>query len=73
MIRASEWAKDHGLRVVGLTGFDGGRLKDLAHVHIHVPSDDYGMVEDLHLALGHIVSKILRTQVLADSATVPLT
>jgi len=40
---------------VGLTGFDGGRLKDVADVAVVVPSDNIRMVEDAHLVICHMI------------------
>jgi D-sedoheptulose 7-phosphate isomerase len=45
---------------VGLVGFDGGALKDLADLSIHVPSDCMEQVEDVHLILQHLISTCLR-------------
>ena len=67
VVRACEWAKAHGVTVVGLTGFSGGRLKELADVHIHVPSDNYGIVEDLHLTIGHIAAQVFKSRVLSET------
>jgi phosphoheptose isomerase len=63
LLRACEWARAHGLTVVALTGFSGGKVKDLAHLHINVPSDNYGIIEDLHLSVGHIASQMLHAAV----------
>jgi D-sedoheptulose 7-phosphate isomerase len=54
-------AKKMGLRVAALTGFDGGKLFALAHVNVNVPTaiGDYGVSEDLHLIIGHIVKEVL--------------
>jgi D-sedoheptulose 7-phosphate isomerase len=62
LLRACEWAKEHGIAVVALTGFAGGSLKDLADLHVNIPSDNYGIIEDLHLAVGHIVSQMLKAR-----------
>src|SRR5205814_2141242 len=40
ILRAVEWANRHGLRTFGCTGFDGGKLRQLAHQGLHVPLDD---------------------------------
>jgi D-sedoheptulose 7-phosphate isomerase len=45
---------------VGLVGFDGGALKDLADLSIHVPSDCMEQVEDVHVILEHLISTCLR-------------
>jgi D-sedoheptulose 7-phosphate isomerase len=55
VLAAVEWANTHGLKTVGCTGFAGGKLKGLAHKNLHVPLDDMGIVETLHLAAFHWV------------------
>jgi D-sedoheptulose 7-phosphate isomerase len=55
VLRAVEWANAHGLKTVGCTGFDGGKLRQLAQHGLHVPLDDMGIVETLHLAAFHWV------------------
>src|SRR5688500_10335931 len=57
ILHACRWARENGLTVAALTGFAGGKVKDLAHVHVNVPSDNYGLVEDMHLSIGHIVAQ----------------
>lgn len=66
VIAACEWARAHDLRVAGLTGFEGGRLAELCDWHIHVPSDNYGLIEDLHLSVGHVLSQALKARVLRE-------
>jgi D-sedoheptulose 7-phosphate isomerase len=55
VLRAVEWCKKHGVRTFGCTGFSGGKLKGLAHHNLHVPLDDMGIVETVHLAAFHWV------------------
>ncbi len=55
VLTAVDWANRHGLTTFALTGFDGGKLRKLAHAGMHVPLDDMGMVESIHLALFHWV------------------
>ena len=55
VLAAVDWANRHGLKTFGLTGFDGGKLRRMAHAGMHVPLDDMGMVESIHLALFHWV------------------
>lgn len=55
ILRAVEWANDNGLTTVGITGFGGGRLKTLGHYNFHVPVDDMGIVESVHLTVFHWV------------------
>jgi D-sedoheptulose 7-phosphate isomerase len=55
ILRAVEWANEHGLTTFGVTGFAGGKLKQLAHHGLHCPIDDMGIVESLHLVAFHYV------------------
>jgi len=55
ILRAVEWANDHGLETFGITGFQGGKLRTIAHHGLHVPVDDMGVVESLHLVAFHWV------------------
>ena len=55
VLNAIDWGNRHGLKTFGLTGFDGGKLRGLAQSGLHVPLDDMGMVESIHLALFHWV------------------
>ena len=55
VLRAMAVARDLGLRRVGLTGFAGGRLKELCEIPIVVPADSMQVIEDVHLAILHAV------------------
>lgn len=55
VLNAVDWANRHGLVTFGLTGYSGGKLKSLASHGLHVPLDDMGMVESIHLCLFHWV------------------
>ncbi len=55
VLRAVDWAKRHGLATLGLTGFDGGELRQMVRHSVHVPADDMGMVESIHQCLHHWV------------------
>jgi D-sedoheptulose 7-phosphate isomerase len=55
VLRAVEWANRNGVGTFGCTGYAGGKLRGLAQQGLHVPLDDMGMVETLHLAAFHWV------------------
>lgn len=65
VVAAAEWVKLQGGTVISLVGFDGGRLKELSDVAVHVKTlkGDYGPVEDVHLVLDHLVSYWLQHQI----------
>ena len=58
VIRAIEYANEVGAVTVGMTGMDGGKLKDLADISIHTEStnDEYGPIEDMFSVLMHVVT-----------------
>ena len=60
IIAAVNAARRQGASVVGLVGFGGGKLAELADVAVVVPSDEYGPVEDVHLLLGHLLATEVR-------------
>ena len=55
VLTAVDWANRHGLKTFGLTGYSGGKLRQMAQAGLHVPLDDMGMVESIHLCLFHWV------------------
>ena len=60
LIKAVRYAKARKARTAALLGFDGGRLKGLVDAPVTVASDQYGVVEDLHLSISHIITFFLR-------------
>jgi phosphoheptose isomerase len=60
IVRALTWARDHDLRTIALTGFEGGEAKTVAEVAIHVDCTNYGIVEDLHQAIMHGLAQYIR-------------
>ena len=59
VVRAIQWAKEHGAITIALTGYSGGKLKQIADYGVHVPVDDMQITEDLHMTLDHCMMKIL--------------
>jgi D-sedoheptulose 7-phosphate isomerase len=62
VIKAIEYARAQSAEVVGLLGFDGGRAAELADLPIVVGSWDYGIVEDVHLIINHILVEHFRAR-----------
>lgn len=62
VLRAVAHANAVGAVTIGFSGFDGGRLRQLAQIDVHAPTDDgeYGPSEDAHLALAHVITYYLR-------------
>ena len=62
ILRAVEYARSIGMKSIGITGFDGGKLRALADESVHVPIEDMGMTEALHGVIFHLVMAQLRTR-----------
>lgn len=60
IVKAAQWAKENGLIVIAMTGFDGGRSAELADVNLHIDADNYGVIEDVHQSLMHILAQYVR-------------
>ena len=58
VVRAAEWVKAQGGKVIGMLGFTGGRLGSICDMFIHVNAEagEYGPVEDAHLIMNHILA-----------------
>lgn len=59
VVNAITYANFCGCTTIGLTGFDGGSLKQLCDYNIHVPIDNMQIVEDIHLVIDHLTMFIL--------------
>ena len=57
IVKAVDYAQKLGCRIIGATGFEGGYLKKNSDIsfHVNAPKDNYGIVEDVHMILDHII------------------
>jgi len=56
LLKAMKYAKDHGGTTIGLSGFDGGAMKQIADVCLVVPIDSTAHVESFHVVLHHLIA-----------------
>mgnify|MGYP001561016858 CR=1 FL=1 len=63
IIRAIDYANEHGAVTIGLCGYSGGLLKQRAAYSIHVPIDDMQISEDLHLSLMHLMMRAMQAAI----------
>ena len=68
IVHALNWARDHGLRTIAITGFGGGEARAAAEVAIHVDSTNYGVVEDLHQSVMHALAQYIRQSRMTSDA-----
>lgn len=60
IVRAARWGRENGITVISMTGFSGGRSAGIADVNLHVNADNYGVIEDVHQSLMHILAQYVR-------------
>lgn len=60
IVKALHWAKANGMGTIAMTGFGGGDAAKIADVSLHIAVDNYGVVEDIHQSLMHILAQYLR-------------
>lgn len=63
VLKALEIARDLGARTIGITGFEGGKMRSLCDVCVIVPSTDMQIIEDLHLAMAHALFRIVHARI----------
>lgn len=59
VLRGLETANARGLHTIGLSGFNGGAVRELAQISLIVPSQHMGQIEDVHLMLTHALCNAL--------------
>tara|TARA_B100000745_G_scaffold131180_1_gene85547 strand:- start:192 stop:797 length:606 start_codon:yes stop_codon:yes gene_type:complete len=61
LLDAIDTAKKINAITVGISGFDGGKMKEMVDVSLHVPTEkgEYGPAEDAHMVLDHLISNYL--------------
>jgi D-sedoheptulose 7-phosphate isomerase len=66
VLHAIRYAQHQSAEVVGLLGFDGGEAARLADIPIVVESHDYGIVEDVHLIINHMLVEYFQQHLAAS-------
>jgi D-sedoheptulose 7-phosphate isomerase len=60
IIKAIDWANENGVVTVGITGYDGGKLRKIAKHSVHVPLNEMCTAESIHSIIFHYVILELR-------------
>lgn len=69
VLHAVQVARQHGATTVGITGFDGGKLRGMVDISLHVDSRSMEQVEDAHMVLCHTLTVTLRQLITDHAAT----
>lgn len=70
VLRALHVAREAGAITVGLTGYQGGKMKELCDQCMIVPSDNMQIIEDLHLSVAHAIFTTVRRRIYQCSEAV---
>jgi phosphoheptose isomerase len=62
VVKACEYANERGVPTIAFVGFKGGKLKELAKHVVWIPVDNYGIVEDAHQSLIHVMTQYIRSK-----------
>ena len=62
IVKACEYANSRGIPTVAFVGFHGGKLKEIAKHTVWIPVENYGISEDTHQSLMHVITQYLRLQ-----------
>jgi D-sedoheptulose 7-phosphate isomerase len=68
VLKAVEMAHSKGVIVIGLTGGNGGKLKDMADLTIVVPSDNTARIQEAHITIGHIICHLVEKELFGESS-----
>lgn len=63
LLRAMKYVQDNGGKAIGMSGFDGGPMAELADACIVVPVNSTPQVESFHLALEHLLCGCLKQKI----------
>lgn len=63
VLKGVDYARKNGGVTIGLIGFGGGKLKELALKSVILTSKDYGQVEDIHTILAHVISCLVKDKI----------
>ena len=59
VLRAIEYANKQGVKTIGITGYDGGKLAKMVSLSFNVPINDMQITEDVHMVLDHLMMSVL--------------
>ena len=68
IIKAIEMANELDVTSISFVGFDGGKAKEISDFCLHVPSNNYGICEDAHHVLMHVISQYIRLTSIEDKS-----
>jgi D-sedoheptulose 7-phosphate isomerase len=72
ILEAVKIARTNDIKVIGLTGGTGGKLKDMANIAIIVPSDNIARIQEAHITIGHVVCNLVEKELSREKSTIKI-
>jgi D-sedoheptulose 7-phosphate isomerase len=63
IVKAAEYARNHGIFTITLSGKTGGKLAPLSDISILIPSEDTPRIQEVHMLLGHCICEIVEKNI----------
>lgn len=67
VVKALSYAKEKGVSTLAMTGFKGGKIGEIADLHVHAPVMDMEVTEDIHMVIFNIVKKAMMERYMGDN------
>ena len=67
IIKAVQYAREQGNKIIGITGYDGGELKRISDISLHVPVEDMQITEDVHMIFDHLMMSVISATLAGDN------
>ena len=59
IINAAKYCNNNNIKIISLTGFDGGLLKNLSDININISVNSTQRIQEMHILVGHILCDIV--------------
>lgn len=59
IINAVQYCNKNDIKIISLTGFDGGLLKDYSDININISINSTQRIQEMHILIGHIICDII--------------
>lgn len=67
IVRALKVAREKNMTTIGLTGQNGGAMRQLSDFLLNVPSTDTPRIQESHIMLGHIICEIVEEKLFGNN------
>jgi D-sedoheptulose 7-phosphate isomerase len=67
VVNALEYANANGATTVAMSGFNGGKISQIASINVHAPVMDMEVTEDVHMVIFNIVKKQMMARLMGDN------